>query len=191
MPRQIQQPYPDLVKKAQKLFWTQGFKSVTPEELAKEMGVSKSSIYNKFTKEMLFIDALEDYMSSMSDPILSKIRNSEKGLESFVDFFDIVIVGLLDYQFPKSCLMVNTVVEMRHENELVVDMYDKYYSLIKMSYNTILNRSFRLGELKQTERKAEYLDFLMGVLFALSILYKVKTKEELQLYVKNQLAMLK
>ena len=190
MARTLNSSYPELVQKAQQLFWVKGFKAVTPNDLAEHLDVSISTIYNKYTKDMLFMDALDNYVVSLSDPIIAGIRNSTKGIETFRDFFYMLIDGLLEKSFPKSCLMVNTVVELRNEQEQVTDVYERYFGNMKNSYRIILQRAIEMGEIKHPERLEEYTKFMLGVIFSLSILYKIKTREELRLYIDEQLTLI-
>lgn len=190
MPRAIESTYPELVKKAQYLFWTKGYKTVSPKELAGHLGVSTSTIYNKYTKEMLFIDALEDYVLSCSDPVLRDIRESTGGLEAFRLFFNKLIEALLNRTFPRSCLIVNTVVELRNEEPQVTEIYNRYFENMIDSYTIVLKRAYALGEIKQRDRIDEYAEFLVGVIFGLGILYKVKSRKELEDYVDEQLSLL-
>ncbi len=191
MARKITEDYEELVQKAQYLFWINGYKSVTAEELAEHLDVSTSTIYNKYSKDNLFIDALEHYVNSCSDPVLTKIRESTTGMESFREFFYMLIDALIDKTFPRSCLMVNTVVELRNENKRVTEVYDRYFGNMRESYIVVLKRAVALGEVKHAEKVEEYADFLLGVIFGLSILYKIKSREELKLHVDAQLSLIK
>jgi len=170
MSRTLNSTYPELVQKAQHLFWVKGFKAVTNEDLAKHLDVSVSTIYNKYTRDLLFMDALENYVVGLSDPIIDEVRNSTKGLDAFKDFFYKLIDGLLDKSFPKSCLMVNTVVELRHEKGRVSDVYERYFGNMKDCYRVVLKRAADMKELKHPERIEEYTEFMLGVIFGLSIL---------------------
>jgi len=105
MPKNIDISFSDLIQKAQMLFWVNGFKAVTPEDLANELNVSVSTIYNKYGKDYLFVEALNNYVSSFSDPTLRAMRESDKGLETFREVFYQLIDALLDGGFPKSCLI--------------------------------------------------------------------------------------
>lgn len=188
MPRTLNQSYPELVKKAQYLFWMKGFKAVSNDDLAKHLNVSKSTIYNKYTKDMLFMDALNDYVVKLSDPVLAEVRNSNKGMETFTDFFYMLIDGLLNKTFPKSCLMVNTVVELRNEQKQVTEVYERYFGNMKASYKAALERAIAKNELKYPEKIDEYTEFLLGIIFGLAILYKTKTRDELRTHIGEQLS---
>lgn len=190
MPRAITSSYEELVKKAQHLFWVKGYKTVSHKELAEHLGVSVSTIYNKYTKDMLFLDALDDYINCCSDPVLTEIRESNEGVESFRAFFYKLIDALLTKTFPRSCLIVNTVVELRDEEPQVTEVYKRYFSNMIDSYKVVLMRAVNLNEIKHPERIDEYAEFLVGVIFGLGILYKVKSREELEQYVDEQLSLL-
>ncbi|WP_406684945.1 TetR/AcrR family transcriptional regulator [Seonamhaeicola sp. MEBiC1930] len=188
MPQALNQTYEELVFKAQSLFWKQGYKGVNAKELANHLDVSMSTIYNKYTKDMLFIDSIEYYMNTYSDPFLSQLRASKEGLISLKDFFYALIEALLDKTFPRSCLMVNTVVEMRNENQDVISLYQRYFDALVNSYKVVLEKAIELGQIKHPEKKDDYARFLLGVIFSLSILYKINDKESLQNFIDERLS---
>jgi TetR/AcrR family transcriptional regulator, transcriptional repressor for nem operon len=190
MSQSLHSTYDELVTKAQQYFWVNGYKSVSNKDLAQHLNVSMSTIYNKFSKEMLFMDSLEQYMQNCSDPVLSQIRGAEEGISSLRSFFFMLIDALMDKSFPRSCMMVNTVVEMRTDNEMVMEVYSRYFSKMKESYEIVLWRAADLGELKHREKISEYAEFLIGVICGLSILYKLKNTEELRQHVDDQLSLI-
>jgi TetR/AcrR family transcriptional repressor of nem operon len=145
--------------------------------------------YKKYSKDSLFIDALDSYIVTLSDPILTQIRNSDQGLETFKGFFYGLIDALLTNTFPRSCLMVNTIVELHYEVDKLnlAEVYTRYFGNMRKTYTIILERAIELGEIKNVNRIDKYADLLVGVIFGLSILYKVKPKEELHQFVDQQL----
>lgn len=187
MDRKLSRSYDQLVEKAQDIFWIHGFKGVSAKELAEHVGVSTSTIYTKYSKEMLFMDSIDYYTSNYSDPFLQQLRETTEGLESLKAFFYSIIEALLNKTFPKSCLMVNTVVELRNENRDVIDKYENYFRVLTDSYKVVLNKAFALGQIKDEKNVDTYADFLLSIIFSLSILYKIKPKEELQSYIDEQL----
>ncbi|MFT6843791.1 MAG: TetR/AcrR family transcriptional repressor of nem operon [Psychroserpens sp.] len=187
MARELSHSYDQLVEKAQEIFWIHGFKGISAKELAEHVGVSTSTIYNKYSKEMLFMDSINYYTSNYSDPFLQQLRETTEGLESLKAFFYSIIEALLNKTFPKSCLMVNTIVEMRNENRDIIDKYEHYFRILTDSYKIVLSKAFALGQIKDEKSIDTYADFLLGIIFSLSILYKIKPKEELQAYINEQL----
>lgn len=187
MARELSHSYNELVEKAQEIFWLHGFKGISAKELAEHVGVSASTIYNKYPKEMLFIDSLKYYTSNYSDPFLQQLRETTEGLDSLKDFFYSIIEALLDKTFPKSCLMVNTIVEMRNENRDIINKYEQYFQILTDSYKVVLRKAYNLRQIKNESSIDTYAEFLLGIIFSLSILYKIKPKDELQAYIDEQL----
>lgn len=190
MPRTLSHSYDELVEKAQHLFWVEGYKPVEPEKLAKHLDVSVSTIYNKYTKEMLFMDSLRSYIVNLSDPVLNTIRTSTQGIESFRKFFYMLIDALLEKKFPRSCLIANTAMEFRNENSQVSELYDMYFQNMRRSYKIVLERAIYLGEVKHAERMNEYIEFLVSIIFSMSILYRIKNRKELRQYIDEQLSLI-
>ena len=180
--------YDDLIEKSQEIFWLKGYKGLSVPELSKYLGVSQSILYNKYSKEMLFNGSLDYYTSTYSDPFLSQLRTSTEGLESLKLFFYELIEALKNKTFPKSCLMVNTIVELRNESQDVVNRYDSYLEVLKDSYLVVLNKAYHLGQFKKKESIDDYAEFLLGIIFSMSILYKLNDRPELRQYIDEQLS---
>ncbi|MFY0653297.1 MAG: TetR/AcrR family transcriptional regulator [Cyclobacteriaceae bacterium] len=188
MPQVLDKSYDELVQKAQKLFWIEGYKGVKSQKLAEYLGVSATIIYNKYTKEKLFMDSIKYYINTYSDPFLTHLRESSGGIESLRGFFYKLIDALLDKTFPRSCLMVNTVVEMRNENQEIIKLYQRYFDALINSYRVVLDKAIEQGQIKHPEKKEEYAEFLLGIIFSLSILYKINDKESLQEFIDDRLS---
>jgi len=188
MARVLKNTYEELVEKAQEIFWLKGYKGVSVKELSQHLEVSQSVLYNKYSKDMLFTSSLDYYTMTYSDPFLKQLRASTEGLISLKMFFYELIDALLDKTFPKSCLMVNTIVELRNENKDVVDRYEDYLEVLKSSYIVVLEKAYDLGQFKKKENINDYAEFLLGIIFSLSILYKLNSIEELHEFIDGQLS---
>jgi TetR/AcrR family transcriptional regulator, transcriptional repressor for nem operon len=187
MGRILNSSYDEIVEKAQVIFWLKGFKGVSVKDLSFELNISQTVLYNKYSKDILFLDSLDYYTTNYSDPFLKQLRETTEGLESLKEFFYKLIAALLDKTFPKSCLMVNTVVELRNENKDVVKRYYQYLKVLRDSYLVVLNKAYELGQFKDKTRIDKYADFLVGIIFSMSILYKIRPVEELHTYIDEQL----
>lgn len=188
----LDQSYNDVVAKARNLFWTKGYQDIKVNDLTDCLEISPSLFYKKYSKDMLLIDSLDSYIDNISNPVLTQISNSEHGIETFREFFYGLIDALITKTFPRSCLMVNTVVEMHNLQDKLelTDVYHRYFGNMKNSYVIILKRAIEMGEIKKIDMIDKYADFLVGIVFGMSILYKVKTKEELRLHIDQQLALI-
>jgi len=191
MPKVLKESYEELVERAQELFWLKGFKGVSVRELSEYLSVSQTVLYNKYSKDDLFLDSLDYYTTNYSDPFLKRLRETTEGLGSLRDFFYQLVNALEDKTFPRSCLMVNTVVELRNENKGVVRKYDSYLLALKASYLVVLEKAVDLGQIRYPEKLNSYSEFLLGIIFSLSILYKLRSRKELYQFVDEQLSFIR
>jgi len=86
--------------------------------------------------------------------------------------------------------MVNTVVELRNENEEVSIRDKRYLDSLLHSYLVVLDKAIAHGQIRQPEKKEDYGKFLLGMIFSLAILYKVRDRQSLYDYVDEQLSLL-
>ncbi|WP_146090709.1 hypothetical protein [Aureitalea marina] len=67
---------------------------------------------------------------------------------------------------------------------------DRYFGNMRASYLQVLRHAVEKGEIKHPKKLDEYADFLVGIIFGISVLYKVKSRDELQAYIDDQLSMI-
>ena len=184
--------FDDLVTKARPFLWLRGYHGVTTDELAEHLEVSPSVLYKKYSKDMIFIAALESYIDTFTNPFLLGLKDTEQGIETFREAFYGLANVFIDRTFPRSCMLVNSIVEM-HDNpnkEKVAQLYKHFMDSMKESFTIVLEKAYQLGEIRDASKIEQYAIFLSGTVFELTILYKCKTKEELQLYIDQQIALL-
>jgi AcrR family transcriptional regulator len=83
MARQSEKKYKKLLDKAEELFWKYGYSSVSVDQIAKEAGISKMTIYKHFhSKEDLFIEVLkqntEHHINKLMELLDEKYHTIEK-----------------------------------------------------------------------------------------------------------------
>lgn len=185
--------YNSLVTKSRNFFWLRGYQSVTRDELANHLGVSTSLIYTKYGKDTMFIDALDTYIDTYTNPILQEIKKSEKGLETFREFFYNMIDAFMEKTFPRGCMLVNSIVEMHchHDKRKLTEMYARYFDNMQETYVVILEKAYELGEIQFHSKIEQYARLLSGIILGMMVMYKYQSKEELRQYIDNQLALIK
>lgn len=184
--------FDDLVTKARPFLWLRGYHGVTTEELAEHLEISPSVLYKKYDKDMIFIGALESYIDTFTNPFLMGLKETEEGIEAFREAFYGLANVFIDKAFPRSCMLVNSIVEMHdHSNKKkVAQLYQHFMDSMNESFTIVLENAYQLGEIHDASKKEQYATFLSNTVFELTILYRCKSKEELRLYIDQQLALL-
>jgi len=119
-------------------------------------------------------------------------KDTEEGIETFRKAFYDLANAFVDKAFSRSCMLVNSNVEM-HDNsnkQKVTKLYMQFMDSMKESFTIVLEKAYELGEIRDVTKIEQYAIFLSSTTFELTILYKCKSKEELHLYIDQQLALL-
>ena len=184
--------FDDIVIKARPFFWLKGYHGVTTKELANHLEINPSVLYKKYDKDMIFIGALESYIDTFTNPFLLGLKNTEKGIETFREAFYGLANVFIDKTFPRSCMLVNSIVAMHDEpsKEKVVELYKHFMDSMKESFTFVLENAYQLGEIRDASKIEQYAIFLSSTVFDLTVLYKCKSKKELRLYIDQQLLLL-
>lgn len=120
-----------ILHKATELFLNHGFKSVTMDDIANEMGISKKTIYAHFDNKTTLVDAATQYLFSIISEGIDQICSFKKNpIEELYEIKKFMMMQLKDeksspqYQLQKYYPQIHeTVKSMQFEvmKECVVD----------------------------------------------------------------------
>ncbi len=140
MGRNIQFDRDEALDKAIQYFWRRGYFVSSVDDISREIGISKSSLYNSFGgKEGIFKEAFERYKSTAPRRTLENISQRTSIKFALQRFFSLLVeIGSNDND-AKGCLVVNSLVEFSGADEALaelvmadieslVDLYEKLIS---------------------------------------------------------------
>lgn len=118
----------ETLDKAIVLFQLQGFRTTSPQELVKFLGLSRSSIYATFgDKRGLLIKALNRYRQLTKDSLEKIIEDNKDPVKGIEKIFDVSVAGCYHPGMPSGCFMVNSIIEFGPEDsdalQIVRDSY--------------------------------------------------------------------
>jgi TetR/AcrR family transcriptional repressor of nem operon len=180
MSKQIDQNL--LIKKALPIFWANGYKAVSYQELAEGMGISQSFLYNQWGKEQLLLDSIDSYLSGNIDPIFHAIEHSERGIEAIREVYHEVANSNFNDD-PCTCMLMNIALELRHELPSLRPVYGQFLKNMRTSYRAALIRTHKNGGIKDVNKIPEYVEMLVGLMFGLNLLLHYKSSKELIVYI--------
>jgi len=125
-----------LVAKVMELFWERGYNNLPLNEIAKQTGLTRASLYNAFgTKEALFLEAVRYYFSSSPEAALDRIKSGDPVGPVFFRLFDEASKSRAADEKRRGCLATNCISELiASKTELgktLAEMYDGRRKLIK------------------------------------------------------------
>lgn len=180
MSKQVNQAL--LVKKAVPIFWENGYRAVSYQDLANGMGISHSFLYNQWGKEQLLLDSIDSYLSENIDPVFHFIEHSEKGIEAIREVYHEVANSNFQ-EDPCTCMLMNIALELNDEIKSLRPVYDQFLENMRRAYSKALHQSHKTGMVKNVGEIPEYVEMLVGLMFGLNILLHYKPSKELIVYI--------
>jgi len=181
MPRVKNYNEQEVLEKAMNLFWKNGYETTSMQQLEKEMGINKFSIYASFgSKNGILIESLKCYNRKLQ-VIISKMK-AATGVAAIKQYFYDFVDFSSEKTMFKGCLITNTANEfIGSVDEIVKKMLTDYTIDVRSAFILKLKEENVLDQI-QIEQKADYLIIAM---FGFSSATRIFNKEQLENYIQN------
>ncbi|SKD09064.1 transcriptional regulator, TetR family [Chitinophaga ginsengisegetis] len=138
----------DVLKKAQKVFWTKGYTATSLEDILTAMGMGSGSFYNAFKggKKELFRKAIQQRREAFRE-FETALNQSDAPMELIRDFFRSMARADRETHL-QGCIIVNTVVEMA---SLDKDLEEEAVTILKeveQLYTKAIRRAQKNGTMQ-------------------------------------------
>lgn len=161
----------EVLRKAMKLFWKQGYEKTSMQDLVTHMGIHRRSLYAAFgDKHTLFMKALERYSEIVENKIEAQVKPLDSVKQAIRRLFEMAIQT--NEHEPIGCLSVNTAVELSLHDEAataeVVESFDKTENLLF----ELLLRGQKSGEVSDYHDAKKLALFFHNSIVGLRVLAK-------------------
>tara|TARA_R110002126_G_scaffold291807_1_gene459596 strand:+ start:15194 stop:15883 length:690 start_codon:yes stop_codon:yes gene_type:complete len=146
----------DLVQAVTDMFWREGYKNLSLNHIAKEMGMNRSSFYNTFeTKEALFLECLAYYIEKSPTARLKEYKEGQHiGALLYEVFVEICTIRSQDAG-NRGCLIVNAIGELAAEDSSIRAFLLKHKQAGEQNMSLLIQSAVKQNELpSDTDVKA-------------------------------------
>jgi len=180
MPRKKQYNEQEVLTKAMKVFWKNGYERTSMQMLVNEMGINKFSIYSSFgSKQGLFLKSIESY-NEKTRFMFDKLKASTKGIDGIKDFFYDSIKLAQRKDFYKGCLITNTYNEFAiKKNDVINHQMNQFVSKLKDLFIEKLSQDRN----KDKEIILMQANYLLLAKHGLATAAKVNSDQEIKDYI--------
>lgn len=170
----------EVLEKAMKAFWDNGFINTSARMLEDKMGINQRTLYAEFkSKDQLFIESLQQYEQLNKEVILKPLLASDGDLEDIRTFFTDFIVAVKSNQSPNGCLFANTAMEFGTTSPEVKERLDSYFDLIYMAFFDLLTKAKSKGKIAKNTDLVKLSNYLIGCTEGLTVTVKVRDEKAL------------
>jgi AcrR family transcriptional regulator len=145
-----------ILEKTRELFLTIGFKSVTMDQIAFDMGISKKTIYNFFENKNELVKAVTSYMfNSITRGVTEIKKNSDNPINELYDI-NLFLIKYLKKESVSPLYQLEKYYPLIHK-----EINKKQFDFITKSTTGSLNNGIKLGLF----RKDIKIDFISRLYF--------------------------
>lgn len=171
MPRNLQFDQESALDLALDQFWVHGFNDTSMRDLAGQLGVSLSSLYNTFGgKRELFLTVLGRYGSHYLSARLDALEQDHSPLEAIRELFRGIVEDSLSDPIRKGCFLVNTALELSPHDEGIGAKVRDQLDAMEAFLTRALRRAKKDGTLSINTRVAPLASHLMASLLGIRVL---------------------
>ena len=180
MIKQSEIKYNRLIETASKLFMEYGYKNITLDEIAKEAGISKMTIYKHFnSKEELFLEVLMSLMAIHSNYLEEQLKTKNGTIEKIDYILTHSLEASRDYSmaFYKDAMTIPLITEKVMAEKL---------RFIKKLYGDIIREGIEKGEIRNLD--VEFATDMLSMIvesFSNKFACKINSKEEIESFAEN------
>jgi len=180
MPRKKQYIEEEVIDKAMRLFWRNGYASTSMQMLEKEMGINKFSIYSSFSnKHGVFLKSLKSYRNKVNH-LFDEFESSNNGVQDIKDFFYNSVDFCNSEGNTKGCLITNTYNEFSEkENHIITEQMQTFMTNLK----NLFIEKLRMDGSKDEDTILKQANYLVLAKHGLAAASRVNNQKEIEDYI--------
>lgn len=179
-PRQFDRQ--DVLSQATRLFWANGFRSTSVEDLLNEMGINRGSMYATFgDKRSLFIEAVHHYIKTSVQDLAAMLSRRESAREDLRETMR--FVANLDKNKDRTgCLLTHTAIEIAENDHELSQLVRDGLAASSKQFELAIQRGMDSGEFKNVRSASATAAYILTSCQGLNVLSRAGYSVE---YIQN------
>ena len=173
---------------AMQLFWKQGYANTSVKDLTGATKLQPGSIYGAFkNKRNLFLLSLDYYFENLYSSVSCILQSEEAPLKRIRLFFDYLLSQKNEDKELKSCLLVNTLLEIPPDDREINQRVSTMFSKIEQEFTNVLKQAQQEGSLITGGRPDSIAKMLMSGIFGLQVYNRMNPDQDALAQIVNNL----
>ena len=171
MPWQKQYSKTEVLERAMRAFWAQGYSGTSIGDLVKATGINRGSLYTAYDgKRSLFIAALRHYDRLHRHEFLARFSQSHAPKDAIVALFDAAATAIETNEQPAGCLLVNTAIELSPHDDEIAALIQSSFDEVEKFFREMIESGTRDQTISPSVPPAETAKALLGLFLGLRVL---------------------
>ncbi|KYZ64990.1 TetR/AcrR family transcriptional regulator [Bacillus sp. GZT] len=163
--------YSSIVDVAMQTFWIRGYEGCSTQDLCRDTGLGKGSLYNTFgSKHALYKQVLERYheigireqkeLLAVSIPVKERLSN----------FFEWALKEDFENTNQKGCLLINASVERANNDLMVQEIFSRHVELLNQAIKKVMEEGLLTGEISKKQTAEELASLFLSSYYGFRVL---------------------
>ncbi len=168
-----------VLDKAMQLFWCKGYANTSIKDLTKVTQLQPGSLYGAYqSKRHLFIQSLDHYFENLYQGIHCILAFDEAPRKRIRRFFDFLLDQVEKDNAKKSCLLVNTLLEIPADDEEINKRVSGMFLKIEQLFCEVLREAKENGTLAADLKPESVAKMLMSGIFGLQVYNRMQPNQK-------------
>ncbi|WP_207003676.1 TetR/AcrR family transcriptional regulator [Trinickia mobilis] len=155
---------------AMQCFWDRGFGTTSVRDLADQMGITQTSLYNTFgDKRALYARALEYYLAQGNRARIKRVEELTP-TEAIEEFFKGIVEDSIADKALRGCMLVNTGLEIAPHDPEFRKLVAREFTFIEDFFRSHVEAGQTSGAIRQDVSAGQLAKMLLSVLLGLRVL---------------------
>ena len=164
--------------KALEVFWDKGYEATSMQDLVRQMGVNRASMYDTFgNKYELFKQSLDAYCQQSLVNIKQVLQAPGSPMQNILRYFQLLgsSTGVVRHH---GCFINNTAVELGPHKPEIADSIRHHWSAVEALFKSTLDRAIEQGELNSDTDTVSLARLFNTLIQGLAVSSKVQIPAE-------------
>lgn len=156
----------EVLDKALRLFWHKGFESISTDDVCRETGLSKPSLYHSFgSKEDLYILCLDEYNRNYAAKLIAIMQKHPDPVAGVEKMLAATAKQFQDPTFPTGCLAITGLLEVIGKSPKI----DDHIRVVQKAFLETFEDYFRARPHPTGVSAKQLAQYVVGQLYALAV----------------------
>lgn len=169
----------EALSSAMNVFWSQGFKAASLNDLIKSMEISKSSFYETFgSKHDLFLSTIDYYIRTVTAQVSGAAHMDAPAYKVIRALFDRAVQRMADPESRRGCYLNNCAVEVSLHDDEASERVAVGMKMMEEAFLKLVDRGKREGAISPRHDSLMLARYLVSSLNGILVMGKAQANEE-------------
>lgn len=157
------------------VFWGQGYRATTPQQLAERLQIAKGSLYHAFGgKRQLYDLALQRYLELRVQTVGAMLESPGPAKDILRRALQYMVETDLERPDRRGCFATNSAVEFGRIDEVVTAQVLHLFGRTEAAFRALIERGQRDGDIRPELDAADAASMLLNTATGLHVLARVE-----------------